>query len=257
MITTTPEPGIFHKDFKFRLTVNIFFITGFLAILLMGSYVYFKSDRFTRGLKNSEIIEMLESFARTLGTAGGITSAVFVGQNLYLTIEKQRQEQEEKQRERQFTIEKQIQEQEEKQKEYEISSRNRAQDILIRQVMEWNDPSLLPIRHIAVSKIDNIINQVGENNLTDQRVEIQKLMESDSIFRENSKTILNFLEAIAIYVEKRIIDKEEAFDYFGILVVRMGSLYHNWIIHEQDKPKRRFAFNKLMELREEWEIKIP
>jgi hypothetical protein len=237
-MTTDSQPGIFHKDFKFRLTFNVFVITGILAALLMGSYVYFKSDGFKKALSNSEMIDTLEAFARTLGTVGGITSVVFVGQNLYLTIEKQQQEQ----------IGKQI--------ERETANRNRAQDILIRQVLEWNNSSLLPVRHIAVSNIDTIINRVGENNLTDQRVEIQKLMENDSLFRENSKTILNFLEAMSIYVDKGIIEKEEAFDYFGILVVRMGSLYHNWIIHEQSKPNRKFAFNMLIKLYDEWKNSI-
>lgn len=231
-------PGVWRGIWKIPLEINVLSLTGSLAILATGGYAYSLSDFATRTLTGHEYAEVIDFGMRSLGTAGGITVATYVGQGLLLNG---------REKERKRLVEQQERE--------ENLKRLQKQELALR-VNDWHGLALNSMRIAVVPEIDKIVQQFGATNITKQRDEIKGLTETNSVFRENAKSILNFLEGFAIDIESGDIDEDAAYQKFGLIVVQTVSYFFGWINHEIEKPNRKNAYCTLLDLYTKWSKRL-
>lgn len=239
------SPGVFRREIKFSLVVNVLLLSSVVGFAAIISIFFFKTDKFSKSLSSKDSAEFVESIVRVLGVIGGITSAVYVGQGLHFNVQKAKDDLEYM-----------------KLKDEDAKNESRAESSLRRLnelTTQW--VTLVPATENIQSTIRRLEAKHGKHNISMHRKEIKALMEDTAIesltFYTSSKMLLDFVELLSVSVLTGSLNEDDTFQYFAVVVVRVGDLYKDWIASNQDLKNRKLSYQPLMELFKRWETRVP
>jgi hypothetical protein len=147
-------------------------------------------------------------------------------------------------------------------KDEEVRNQNRA-DSSLRRLHELTAQwiTLVPATENIQRTIRSLEAKHGKHNISTHRKEITLLMEDSTVesltFYTSSKMLLDFVELISVSVLNGSLDENDTFQYFAVVVVRVGDLYREWIASNQDLKNRKLSYQPLMELYKRWETRVP
>ena len=166
-----------------RITLTIGILSLIFATLMIASY-----------LCNWVEKETLKFIVSTVATAGGITSAFYVAENLKTT------------------------------------KTDKKVDRSISFISTWISPTITIPRE-SFSKIRVATKQ--NPSISDHPKIIKDLIEQDDKLLQDTTTILNFLEEIAMCIKYDLADEETLRNYFQLIVTRIYQTFELWIKEER------------------------
>ena len=215
-----------------------------LILFIVVSIIYYRSDDKLRG--------PLEFFVIAASATAGICTAIYFGRNAKANLEIRTRELEQRKEElkqRKLELESH---KEEKRLDRELlqqldNNKNKLQIDLQRErnkleieniknkeslqlISRWSD---ITSKHLNKNTLDLI--KAVESEKVDRIGLIKEKFQQDAELKQSIISIINFLEEIAVKIEKDEVKKEILIDYYGNVIKRYYNLFSTWI---QDSRQR-------------------
>ncbi len=159
--------------------------------------------------------DILKFAAGVIAAAGAVTSAFYIGQNL-----------------RQATAS-------------EKMSRT------ITYTARWNDPQFFYAKKDFRGIMEDLLQRKEQDPQKDRLVLINELISEEPDREQNLISVLNFLEELAILINRDVVDEEILDEFYHTVVVKCYSNLEPWIRELRSKRGERI-FGDLIKLYERW-----
>ena len=195
--------------FTFTVTVTSVKIALLSSIAVVGFYSYWSRD----------IKDITNFTLKTIGTAAGIVSALYVGENIQHTAEARKEEEE-----------------------------LRKTDRALNYISQWNDPNFYIVRDV-VKVIVPIIKDEKENEHS--RI-INESVTSKPELDQKVNDILNFLEEVSMAVNENLVNVDIIRNFFEFIIKRYVSVFEVYINEKRRLRKYPDMYINLTSLNQIW-----
>lgn len=201
-------------SFKIAVTLRVGFVSLVASAILILGYVL---------TKNNDTKNLLTFAVATLSASATITGTFYVGQSIKQSAESQELD-------RKLTIESQ------------------KIDRTLLYIQRWNDSHYSSFKKLAYQ-----IHLLIDNKPDNQREKIvREEIEKDADLRMEVTEFLNFLEEMALCVNRELIIEELSRDFYRSIVIQYYNIFGVWIAQLRTHKKEDKLYKELTVLFEKW-----
>ena len=201
-------------SFKIAVTLRVGFVSLVASAILILGYVL---------TKNNDTKNLLTFAVATLSASATITGTFYVGQSIKQSAESQELD-------RKLTIESQ------------------KIDRTLLYIQRWNDSHYSSFKKLAYQ-----IHLLIDNKPDNQKEKIvREEIEKDVDLRMEVTEFLNFLEEMALCVNRELIIEELSRDFYRSIVIQYYNIFGVWIAQLRTHKKEDKLYKELTVLFEKW-----
>ncbi|KYC38798.1 hypothetical protein WA1_34925 [Scytonema hofmannii PCC 7110] len=115
-------------------------------------------------------------------------------------------------------------------------------------ISRWNDVQYLPVRKTTT----DIINLIKEQPDNQREKLLLEYLETHPDKRQDITNVLNFLEEMALCIEKGIIKEEILYDFYRFIVIEYCEIFGVHIAQRRRERKNERIFRALTDLCDRW-----